>query len=39
MVAQINQGIMAGELRMLSGSFPDTENDKQQDKIPLQQGQ
>ena len=39
MVAQINQGIMAGELRMLSGTFPDTENDKQQDKMPVQQGQ
>lgn len=39
MVSQINQGIMNGELRMLAGSFPDTENDKQQDKMPIQQGQ
>ena len=32
MVAAINQGIMNGELRLLSGTFSDTENDKQQDK-------
>lgn len=32
MVAAINQGVMNGELRLLSGTFADSENDKQQDK-------
>ena len=27
----INQGILAGELSLLAGSFSDTENDRQQD--------
>ena len=31
MLSQINQGILAGELRLLSGTFSDTENDRMQD--------
>jgi hypothetical protein len=34
MISAINQGIMAGELKLLMGTFPDTENDKQQDNKP-----
>lgn len=32
MVSAVNAGLMNGELRLLSGTFSDTENDKQQDK-------
>ena len=31
MLSLINQGILAGELQLLSGSFSDTENDRMQD--------
>tara|TARA_R110001583_G_scaffold26456_2_gene95173 strand:+ start:4510 stop:5205 length:696 start_codon:yes stop_codon:yes gene_type:complete len=31
MLSLINQGILAGELALLSGSFSDTQNDRQQD--------
>ncbi len=31
MLSLINQGILAGELRLLSGTFSDTENDRMQD--------
>lgn len=31
MLQQINQGILGGELSLLSGSFSDTKNDRQQD--------
>jgi hypothetical protein len=31
MIQRINQGILSGELRMLAGSFSDTENDRMQD--------
>ena len=36
MVGTINQGLLSGELQVLSGSFPDTEHDKQQDTKPQQ---
>ena len=36
MVSTINQGLLSGELQVLSGSFPDTEHDKQQDTKPQQ---
>ena len=32
MISAINAGLMNGELRLLSGTFADSENDKQQDK-------
>ena len=35
MLSLINQGILAGELRLLSGSFSDTENDRMQDPKTL----
>ena len=31
MIQQINQGILGGELKMLSGTVSDTENDRMQD--------
>ena len=31
MLQLINQGILGGELGLLSGSFSDTKNDRQQD--------
>ena len=31
MLQQINNGILAGELRLLVGTFSDTENDRMQD--------
>ena len=31
MITRINQGILSGELAMLSGGFSDTANDRMQD--------
>lgn len=31
MISQINNGILAGELKMLAGTVTDTENDRMQD--------
>jgi hypothetical protein len=31
MLSQINTGILAGELKMLTGTVTDTENDRMQD--------
>ena len=36
MVSSINQGLLNGELQVIAGSFPDTQNDKQQDTKPQQ---
>ena len=39
MVSLITQGMLSGELRLLSGTFDDDEQDRQQDKTPIAQQQ
>ena len=39
MVSLITQGMLSGELRLLSATFDDDEQDRQQDKTPIPQQQ